>query len=379
MSNTLLSPLPSLRLSDDDIPPATATLCRWHPQPRPRPPKPRSFSTPARGPRHARQPKSPTPLPIQAGSSVRERPSRTEPRLKSIDRHCRRRILPRGFLLRGFSDACLHAAPRAVTGRHPKTLNDSGPSRPRPGTGRFDPQRTLGGAGSDAGQCPIATRCEGGSGPHSNTLWAAFDNAESRLGGHERHVVGHYRLGQALEGERAKLFSCDTPLQRDVHALAEQNLAVLGLSAETGGNIAHCADRGVAGALGKTDLAQRRIALRDTGAKTQLATSLAPCGNQIAGGLAHRHRHLDGALGGVGDWHRIVEEHHDPVARELVERAFELADERPQSAMVFAQKIEHFFGLGGLGEGGVAAQIAKYDDDLAAMAFEDFFVALRDD
>jgi len=53
MSNTLLSPLPSLRLSDDDIPPATATLCRWHPQPRPRPPKPRSFSTPARAPRHA--------------------------------------------------------------------------------------------------------------------------------------------------------------------------------------------------------------------------------------------------------------------------------------------------------------------------------------
>src|SRR5262244_912298 len=31
---------------------------------------------------------------------------------------------PRGFLLRGFSDACLRAAPRAVTGRHPKTLND---------------------------------------------------------------------------------------------------------------------------------------------------------------------------------------------------------------------------------------------------------------
>src|SRR6516162_8112030 len=69
MSNILLSSPPSLRLSDDDIPPVTATL-RWHLQPRPRPPKPRSFSTPARGPRHARQPKSPTPLPIQAGSSV---------------------------------------------------------------------------------------------------------------------------------------------------------------------------------------------------------------------------------------------------------------------------------------------------------------------
>src|SRR5215813_10908470 len=125
MSNTLLSPLPLLCLSDvDDIPPATATLCRWHPQPRPRPPKPRSFSTPARRPRHARQPKSPTPLPIQAGSSVRERPSRAEPALNPHRPTLRRRILPRGFLLRGFSDACLRAAPRPVTGRHPKTLND---------------------------------------------------------------------------------------------------------------------------------------------------------------------------------------------------------------------------------------------------------------
>ena len=47
--------------------------------------------------------------------------------------------------------------------------------------------------------------------------------------------------------------------------------------------------------------------------------------------------------------------------------------------MVFAQEVEHLLGLGGLGEGGVAAQIAEHDDDLAAMAFEDFLVALRDD
>ena len=130
MSNTLLSPLTSLHLSDNDISPATATLCRWHPQP-PRPPKPRSFSTPARGPRHARQPKSPIPLPIHADSSVRAPKSRrTAPEIP-IDRHRRRRILPRGFLLRGFSDACLRAAPRAVTGRHPKTLNETGPLRRR--------------------------------------------------------------------------------------------------------------------------------------------------------------------------------------------------------------------------------------------------------
>ena len=54
-----------------------------------------------------------------------------------------------------------------------------------------------------------ATRREGDrtqmlSGPPSIT--------ESRLDGCERHVVGNYRLSEALEGERAKLFSRDASL-----------------------------------------------------------------------------------------------------------------------------------------------------------------------
>ena len=47
--------------------------------------------------------------------------------------------------------------------------------------------------------------------------------------------------------------------------------------------------------------------------------------------------------------------------------------------MVFAQEVEDLLRLGGLGKGGVAAQIAEHDDDLAAVAFEDLLVALRDD
>ena len=47
--------------------------------------------------------------------------------------------------------------------------------------------------------------------------------------------------------------------------------------------------------------------------------------------------------------------------------------------MVLAQEVEDFLRLGRLSEGGVATQIAEYDDDLAAMAFENVFVALRDD
>ena len=84
------------------------------------------------------------------------------------------------------------------------------------------------------------------------------------------------------------------------------------------------------------------------------------------------------ARGRVRDRHRIIEENHDPIARELVERSLELADERPQRAVVFAQKVKDLLGFGGLGKGGVAAQIAEHDDDLAAMAFEDLLVALRD-
>jgi hypothetical protein len=47
--------------------------------------------------------------------------------------------------------------------------------------------------------------------------------------------------------------------------------------------------------------------------------------------------------------------------------------------VIFAQEVEDLFRFSGLGEGGVAAQVAEDHDDLAAMAFEDFLVALRDD
>ena len=105
----------------------------------------------------------------------------------------------------------------------------------------------------------------------------------------------------------------------------------------------------------------------------------APGSDQVARLFAHRHRHLDRALRRVGTRHGIVEEHHDAITRELIKRALILTDQRPQCAMVLAQEIQYFLGLGGLSEGGVAAQIAEHDDDLAAMAFQDFLIALRDD
>src|SRR5437763_9393729 len=79
-------------------------------------------------------------------------------------------------------------------------------SRSRQSDGKVRPEADL--------RCDPATRvlplCGDLGRPHSNALRAAsFNNSESRLSGRERHVVGHYGLGEALEGEYAKLFGCD--------------------------------------------------------------------------------------------------------------------------------------------------------------------------
>ena len=81
------------------------------------------------------------------------------------------------------------------------------------------------------------------------------------------------------------------------------------------------------------------------------------------------------ARGRVRDRHRIIEENHDTVAGELIERALILTDQRPQRAVVLVQEVEHLLGLGRLREGGVAAQIAEHDD-LSATTFKDLLVAL---
>ena len=63
----------------------------------------------------------------------------------------------------------------------------------------------------------------------------------------------------------------------------------------------------------------------------------------------------------------------------MIERAFGTGDDRPERRVVFAQEVAHLFRLAGLGKRGKPAQVAKHDDDVAAVGFEDALVALRDD
>ena len=87
-------------------------------------------------------------------------------------------------------------------------------------------------------------------------------------------------------------------------AATDQDLSVLGLSTKSGGQVAYRADRGVARAFGKAYLTEGRVTLRDPGTKTKVAAVAAPSGNQLTCRLAHRHRHVDRALGGVRDMAR---------------------------------------------------------------------------
>jgi hypothetical protein len=100
----------------------------------------------------------------------------------------------------------LSAGPRLTQAPQPRF---AGLLLPNAGSGnRYRPLDLL---DSDARTCPKADpRPEW---PPSKSLRAApFDNTDRRLDGRERYVVGHNRLAEALEGERAKLFSCDASL-----------------------------------------------------------------------------------------------------------------------------------------------------------------------
>ena len=82
---------------------------------------------------------------------------------------------------------------------------------------------------------------------------------------------------------------------------------------------------------------------------------------------------------GVVARQRVVEEHHQPVAGEPLERPLEAEDEVAERRVVLAQHRHDLLGLAGLGEGGEAAQVAEHHDDLAPVALEERLVAGVDD
>src|SRR5262245_52725879 len=107
------------------------------------------------------------------------------------------------------------------------------------------------------------------------------------MAGCKRHVVGHHRLSEASERKLANLFHRYCLFDRDGNRLSEKDLSILGLSAQPRGEIANSANGGIAGPLCEADLAEGRVALRDTSAEPKhAATSSTPGSYQSTGRLA---------------------------------------------------------------------------------------------
>ena len=100
---------------------------------------------------------------------------------------------------------------------------------------------------------------------------------------------------------------------------------------------------------------------------------------QPADPRAHRQRHPDRAQSPVVAADRVVEEHHQTVAGEPLERALEPEDQVAERLVVLREDAHHLLGLARLGERREAAHVAEHDHDLAAVALEERLVARVDD
>src|SRR5688572_30088773 len=69
--------------------------------------------------------------------------------------------------------------------------------------------------------------------------------------------------------------------------------------------------------------------------------------------------------------HRVVEEDHDPVAGEVLERSRMRGNELTRRRVVFANDVDQLLGLGRLYERGEPAEVEVDDRDLGTMAREE--------
>ena len=144
-------------------------------------------------------------------------------------------------------------------------------------------------------------------------------------------IAGHVenRNGAA---EATKLEIADFPAGHDLldppqHPRRDQNLAGIGLPAQPGGQVGDAADRRVVETAFVADAAQRGESLGDPDPEAEFVPDPAPPFGQLPYGVPHRQRHLDRPPGRLLDRDRVVEEDHQAVAGEALQRAPEVEDQ----------------------------------------------------
>ena len=141
---------------------------------------------------------------------------------------------------------------------------------------------------------------------------------------------------EALELELARRRRLDGCLHRRKEPLADQDLAGRRLGAEPRGEIRHRAEHAVVVAAFEPDSTERGVAGLDADSEPQLRSTLAPQQRELLEPLLSCQREPDGLKLVVCHGDRIVEEHHDPIACEVLQRPVVRWDEVAECAVVLA-------------------------------------------
>ena len=160
------------------------------------------------------------------------------------------------------------------------------------------------------------------------------------------NIVGGYGSANALEFKLPNWLDRDGILDRHQHARADQNLTGLGFVAQPRCDVGHRPDGGIVEASLEADGAERRVSVRYADAKADLVAQPTPLLSQCSNSIAHFERHQHSLERWVLDRHRIIEDHHHPVARVPFERAAVPDNDLADGRMVFAQQSHHVFWVG---------------------------------
>src|SRR5215470_19688768 len=147
-------------------------------------------------------------------------------------------------------------------------------------------------------------------------------------------VEGGHGLDEAFERQLAHRLDGDEALDGGEQRLWDEDLPGLGFRTETGGQVRDGADSAVVPAPLEAYGADGGRTMGDADTEVQIVAALAPAQHEALNSLPHGHRHAHSPFGRVGNLDGIVEEDHQPVAREVLKGPLALQDEPSHLPMV---------------------------------------------
>src|SRR5579859_1170716 len=179
-----------------------------------------------------------------------------------------------------------------------------------------------------------------------------------------------HRLEKTFEDQRPEWVDFELFPRRGMHSLADDDLTVVRLVAQTPSKIDDAADRSVVRPPRETDRTQGGIAHIDSHLEAQLVTNHPPANEQLSHPLAHCACEAERLAGRVGDWQRVVEKHRESTAGEMAQRPFEREAQVSNRGVILTQDVHHCFRLRGFLKGAETLQLAAQHRDLAPVALQ---------